>query len=267
MRELERDTPRSATQEPAHPPIVVIGRGRVGGALALAAENSGVDVALAGRDGLAEAAAGSSLALLCVPDAEIEAAAEALAAAAPHLRFAGHTSGATRLEALQPLAAAGVGTFSLHPLQTVPDPRASVAGAPAAVAGATPAAAEAARQLADQLGMQPFDVPEEARAAYHAAASMASNFLIALEQSAVELLDRAGIPDSRDLLAPLVMQTVANWSLHGGAALTGPIARGDEETVERHLAALRDVAPELTPMYEALAARTRSVAGTGGGDA
>ena len=105
--------------------------------------------------------------------------------------------------------------------------------------------------------MRPFEVPDERRAAYHAAAAIASNFLVALEESAADLLSAAGVGNGRELLAPLVLRTAANWSEHGGAALTGPIARGDEATVARHLAALRELAPELIPLYEALAERTR----------
>jgi predicted short-subunit dehydrogenase-like oxidoreductase (DUF2520 family) len=73
-------------------------------------------------------------------------------------------------------------------------------------------------------------------------------------------LAAAGAPDARELLAPLVLRTAANWSERGAAALTGPIARGDEATVARHLDALREIAPELVPMYEALAERTRELA-------
>ena len=97
-------------------------------------------------------------------------------------------------------------------------------------------------------------------AAIHAAAAMASNFLIALEEAAAELLGDI-TPDARELLAPLVLRTAANWSERGPAALTGPIARGDTATVERHLEALRERAPELVPLYEALAERTRALAG------
>jgi len=111
--------------------------------------------------------------------------------------------------------------------------------------------------------MNPFVVSEESRAAYHAAAAIASNFLIALEASAVELLEAAGVADpeeARELLAPLVLRSAANWAERGPDALTGPIARGDEETVERHLAAIDGVAPELLGLYHALAERTRAVA-------
>ncbi len=107
--------------------------------------------------------------------------------------------------------------------------------------------------------MRPFEIPEERRAVYHAAASIASNFLVALEESAADLLADAGAPDARELLAPLVLRTAANWSERGAAALTGPIARGDEATVTRHLEALRETAPELVPLYETLAARTRAL--------
>ena len=108
--------------------------------------------------------------------------------------------------------------------------------------------------------MRPFEVAEEDRAAYHAAASIASNFLVALQESAAELLGAAGAADARELLSPLVLRTAANWSERGADALTGPIARGDEATVERHREALRERAPELLALYEALAERTRTIA-------
>ncbi len=111
--------------------------------------------------------------------------------------------------------------------------------------------------------MRPFELPAGSRAAYHAAASMASNFLITLEQSAAALLEDAGIEDARELLAPLVLRTATNWAEQGAAALTGPIARGDEATVGRHLDAIAATAPELEPLYSALAARTRVLSGAG----
>ncbi len=202
----------------------------------------------------------SEVALLCVPDAAIPEACESIASAVPPLRLVGHTSGATQLDALEAAARCGAEVFSLHPLQTVPDGGASLAGAPCAIAGSSQRAEDAATALALDLEMRPFEVPEESRAAYHAAASIASNFLVALEESATELLERAGIEDGRELLAPLVLRTAANWAERGGEALTGPIARGDEETVRRHLEALRERSPELVGLYEALAERTRELA-------
>ena len=176
----------------------------------------------------------------------------------------GHVSGAGTLAALEPAFAAGATTFSLHPLQTFPDGATAIEGTPAAVAGSDEAAAAFARALGERLGMRPFDVPEEQRAAYHAAACMASNFLVALQEASAELLARAGgggldVQDARELLAPLVLRTAANWAERGPEALTGPIARGDAETVERHRAALTELSPELLAAYDALAARTEAI--------
>jgi len=266
MRELERDFPTSATAHPADatfPALVVVGAGRVGSSIAAAGNRAGLELVLAGRDDVLDRAADAVGVLLCVPDEAIAPLAAELADAAPNLRFAGHTSGASTLAALAPLAASGASTFSVHPLQTVPDRDTDFTGAPAAISGSDAAALELARNLAQALGMRAFEVADEHRAAYHAAAVIASNFLIALEQCAAGLLGAIGVDDGRELLAPLVLRTAANWSERGAEALTGPIARGDEATVARHLAALAESAPELVPMYEALATRTRQIAAEG----
>lgn len=245
------------------PPLAVIGRGRVGSSIAGAAERAGIPVRLAGRDDWDEACRESEVALLCVPDTEIAAACDAVSTAIPPLRFVGHTSGATTLDALGTALKAGAEGFSLHPLQTIPERQTDVTGAPCAIAGSSVAAVGVARQLASRLGMHTFEVPEESRAAYHAAAAMASNLLVALEESAAELLDRAGVDaPSRELLAPLVLRTAANWAERGPDALTGPVTRGDTDTVERHLEALQETAPELIPVYEALTERARALAAT-----
>jgi predicted short-subunit dehydrogenase-like oxidoreductase (DUF2520 family) len=260
MRELERNLTDTHQRSAALPPIVVIGRGRVGGSLASAAAVAGLDVRQVGRDDLDAGCAEAEIALICVPDDEIVAVAERVATHAPRLRLVGHTSGATGLEALAPCVTAGAVPFSLHPLQTVPDDRVSLAGSPAAIASSDPAALATAAELAEALEMRPFEIPDDARAIYHAAASIASNFLVTLEESATALLGRTGVEDPRALLSPLVLRSAANWAERGGEALTGPIARGDTTTVERHLEALRTSAPELLPLYEALAARTRELA-------
>jgi predicted short-subunit dehydrogenase-like oxidoreductase (DUF2520 family) len=263
VRELERDLPETAGATAGTtrlPRVALVGRGRLGGAIARAGAGSSLDLATAGRDDALETCREAGAALLCVPDTAISGACETISAAVPPLRLVGHTSGATGLDALSPATARGAEAFSLHPLQTVPDGRTDLTGAPCAVSGTTDAAAGFAAELADALGMRPFEVPEERRAAYHAAASIASNFLVALEESAAGLLAGVGIDDARELLAPLVLRTAANWSERGGEALTGPIARGDEATVAAHLDAIRELAPELLPLYEALAERTRSLA-------
>ncbi len=261
MRELERDRERTSAHTSA---LAVIGDGRLGGAVARAATAAGLDATVLGR-GECGAARGSGAALLCVPDAAIPSACEELAAAAPGVPFVGHTSGATGLDALDAAASSGSETFTLHPLQTVPDPEAGLAGAHCAIGGSTPAAREYASELGAALGMSPFEIPEESRAAYHAAAAIASNLFVALEESAAGLLRDAGIEDGRELLAPLVLRTAANWAERGPAALTGPIARGDLDTVAAHLAALEDVNPELIPVYTALAERARELAAEGAG--
>jgi predicted short-subunit dehydrogenase-like oxidoreductase (DUF2520 family) len=262
MRELERDLTGDAAPDAENRllPLAVIGAGMAGRSIAAGAERVGVPVELAGRDRALEVCRSAEVALLCVPDAAIADACATIAAAVPPLRFVGHLSGATTLDALAPARERGAEVFSLHPLQTIPHGGADLTGAPCAVAGSSPAALRLAELLAESLGMRPFRVPEERRAAYHAAASIASNLLVALEESAAELLDGIGVEDARELLAPLVLRTAANWAERGPEALTGPIARGDEATVERHLAALRDTAPELLPLYEALAERARELA-------
>jgi predicted short-subunit dehydrogenase-like oxidoreductase (DUF2520 family) len=263
MRELERDIPDEAAPDAdaeALPHLVVLGPGRAGRSIARAARLAGLGTEIAGRDRSLDACRRAEIALLCVPDAAIAGLGATVAAAVPPLRFVGHVSGATGLDALSPARDRGAELFSLHPLQTLPDGDSELRGAPCAVSGSSAAALRLAERLAERLGMRPFALAEEQRAAYHAAASIASNLLVALEESAAELLEKAGVDDGRQLLAPLVRHTVVNWAERGPEALTGPIARGDAETVERHEAALREVAPELLPMYEALAERARELA-------
>ena len=265
MRELERELPNDAAfaaEAPPIPALAVVGPGRVGRSVAAAADRAGIATRLAGRGDAVEACRESEAAILCVPDSEIASACWVVATAVPPVRFVGHTSGATGLDALAAARAAGAEVFSLHPLQTIPDGDADLGGAPCAVAGSSDDAIALARELAARMGMRPFEVPEEHRAAYHAAAAMASNLLVALEESAGALLDRAGVDGpSRELLAPLVLRTAANWAERGSEALTGPAARGDAETIERHIEALRETAPELLPVYEALTARAWALAG------
>jgi predicted short-subunit dehydrogenase-like oxidoreductase (DUF2520 family) len=228
--------------------------------MARAARDAGIDVHLAGRDGALDAARQAEIALLCVPDSEIVTACESIAAAIPPLRLVGHTSGAATLNLLAPAVTEGARSFSLHPLQTIPDGETELTGAPCAVAGSDSPALGAAIELAEVLRMRPFEVAESDRAAYHAAAAMASNFLITLEELAAGVLTRIGAQDARELLSPLVTRTAQNWAERGAAALTGPIARGDETTVDGHIAALRELDPDLAELYEQLAKRTRDVA-------
>lgn len=267
MRELERELPTDAALVAdvlPYPSLAVIGPGRAGTSIAAGATRAGLTISLAGRHDAVAACQNAEVALLCIPDSEIRAACATVATAIPPLRFVGHTSGVTALDALSVASEAGAVVFSLHPLQTIPDDQSELVDAPCAVAGSTPAALALATDLATRLEMRPFEVPEESRATYHAAAAMASNLLVALEECAADLLDRAGLDySSRELLTPLVLRTAANWAERGPDALTGPIARGDAATVERHLDALRATAPELVPVYESLAERAQALAAPG----
>jgi predicted short-subunit dehydrogenase-like oxidoreductase (DUF2520 family) len=254
MRELEREdlpSPLSAA------PLLVVGRGGVGRSLARAAKLAGIEARTAGRDEIVPACKDAGAVLLCVPDAAIAAAA---AEVPEGPAFVGHVSGAGTLNLLAEASAKGARAFSLHPLQTFADGETGVDSIPAAIAGSDREALRFARELAEALGMRPFEVAEEDRSAYHAAAAIASNLLIALEESAADLLARLGTDEARDLLAPLVLRTAANWVELGPKALTGPIARGDQTTIDGHRAALRERAPELLPLYDILAERARAVA-------
>jgi len=260
MRELERNSRQSPGAGAIRAPLAVVGPGRVGRSLARAALDDGFEVSLAGRRDAVATCERAEVALLCVPDEAIEDACETVCVAVPPLRWVGHVSGATPLAALASARRRGAGVFCLHPLQTVPDGATSLSGAACAVSGSSHEALETATALAQALGMRPFELADEQRASYHAAACMASNFLVALEESASRLLEEAGIDDARELLAPLVLRTAANWAEDGGEALTGPIARGDEDTVRRHLEAIAEASPELVELYRVLAQRTRELA-------
>ena len=251
MRELERnhssDTPPCT--EAALESVAVVGRGRLGTALARALRDAGY--AVAGPLERDPEVGGAQAVLLCVPDGEIAAAAAAIPAGVP----VGHCSGATGLAALAPHEA-----FSLHPLMTVTAAGADFAGAGAAIAGTTPRALNLAAGLADALQMRAVQISDGDRAAYHAAASIASNFVITLAAAAERLATSAGA--DRALLVPLVRATVENWAtLDAERALTGPVARGDELTVAHQRSAIAERAEDLLPLFDALVDATRVLAG------
>lgn len=270
MWELERE---SALPPLARLRCAVVGDGRLGRLLTRALREAGL--AVEGPLGRGATAAGADVVLLCVPDGEIAAAAAALAgggeAAADRAQahgsgpLVGHCAGALGLDVLVPHEA-----FSLHPLMTVPADgtggTASLVGVSAAVAGSTPRAREVAAQLARRVGLVPFEVADGDRAAYHAAASIASNFLVTLEAAAERLAASAGV--ERGALVPLVRASVENWAALGGEqALTGPLVRGDEATVSRQRDAIADRAPDLLPLFDVLADATRALAGRSGAPA
>lgn len=220
-------------------PIQIIGAGgRVGSALSARLRERGVrlsDVA-------------PELVLLCVPDRAI---ADVAAAIEPGPWIA-HVSGATPLAALDPHTR----RFGMHPLQSFTNARGpeQLDGAWAAITAETPEAREAGLWLAETLGLKPFVLDDDKRAAYHAGAAFASNYLVTLRSLAGSLLEAAGAPP--EALVPLMRGVIDS-----GFELTGPIARGDWETVERHLAAIRAHRPELEELYLALAGATATIAG------
>jgi predicted short-subunit dehydrogenase-like oxidoreductase (DUF2520 family) len=203
-----------------------------------------------GRHFNADVLANAEAVVLCVPDGEIAAVA-AMIAPGP---LVGHCSGATALSAVAPHEA-----FSLHPLMTVTPEGAQFSGAGAAIAGSTPRALAFAAQLASALEMRTVEIAECDRPAYHAAAVLASNFLITLEAAAERLARTVSV--ERELLVPLVRATVANWAeLGADMALTGPVARGDEATIATHRSAIAERAEDLLPLFDALVDATRALA-------
>jgi predicted short-subunit dehydrogenase-like oxidoreductase (DUF2520 family) len=227
--------------------VALVGPGRLGRTLHHLLAAAGDPPALVGRG---EPVPPCDLAVLCVPDRAVAAVAAAL----PPGPIVLHTAGALGLEVLAPHAERG----SLHPLMTFPGPEVAVPAprsVPAAVAG-TPAALSAARALCERLGFRSFLVPGDRRL-YHAAAVLSGNLATLLATEGARLLRAAGVedPEAREVLLPLVHQSVAN-SVHGlRAALTGPIARGDGATLAAHVRAMREAGlSEIADTYEALVA-------------
>jgi predicted short-subunit dehydrogenase-like oxidoreductase (DUF2520 family) len=213
--------------------VTVIGSGRAGSAIAARLRER--DIALR---------ADGELRLLCVPDRAIREVARAIEPGP----WVAHVSGATPLAALEPHAR----RFSVHPLQTLVLGRGAeqLDGAWGAITAESEEARLHALWLAETLGLRPFALADDKRALYHAGAAVASSFLVTLYRVAGRLLEEAAVPP--EALVPLMERTIAN-----GFELTGPIVRGDWETIERHLAAIRAEAPELEQLYTVLTEATK----------
>jgi len=190
--------------------------------------------------------------ILAVPDDAVPAVASDLAASrwVTEPQVVLHLSGALDREALSPLEPSQAALGSLHPLQTLSDPATAperLRGAVATVEGDA-RAVEAATALARGVGMEPVPISAEHKPLYHAAAVMASNFVVTLAGVAQRLFTSAGLPEdaARKALAALMAGALENLRAAGPtAALTGPVARGDVETVRRHLEILRGADAEL----------------------
>jgi predicted short-subunit dehydrogenase-like oxidoreductase (DUF2520 family) len=215
--------------------INVIGSGRVGSAVTARLEERGI--ALRPE---------AELVLLCVPDGAIPDVARGLSLGPG--QWIAHVSGATPLAALDP----HMRRFGMHPLQTFTRSRAGEQfdGAWAAVVAESDEARTRGIWLAETLGLRAFDLDDDARPAYHAGAAIASNYLVTLQRAASRLFEAAGAPP--EALVPLMTRTIEN-----DFELTGPISRGDWKTVEAHVRAIHDEAPDLEAMYRVLAEATQ----------
>jgi len=268
------------------PVVGVIGPGRAGVGLALALVQAGYTVRLHGRRkkavpkpleltvGAADEppawVAQAGVLIVAVRDDAISPLAEALARAEAVRadQVVLHLSGVLGQEALAPLVPSRAALGSLHPLQTISDPErapARLKGTWAAVEG-MPRAVQAAEGLAQELGMRPFRLSGKQKAIYHAGAVFASNYFVVVEAVAQRLLRHAGLSDAEawQALRPLVEGTFENLTRQEPKdALTGPVARGDEETIRSHLKSLtRDDAL----LYRALGRAALELAEKGGMD-
>ena len=241
--------------------VGIIGAGRVGAGLALALTRTGREVRLISRrpvrvpaplslkvapDGPdAEWVSGLEVLFLAVPDDRIHPVAQQLwgtKSLGPGQTVL-HCSGVLGQEALSALVPTRAALGSLHPLQTISDPEVAperFKGAWAAVEG-SPAAMEAAEDIARSLGMKPFRITAKQKILYHAGAVFASNYLVVVEAIAQRLLRHAGLSDEEAwaALSPLVRGTITNLlAADPRSALTGPVVRGDTDTILRHLGAL-----------------------------
>lgn len=264
--------------------VAVIGPGRVGTLLAVAASRAGYRVvAVAGgspsaRDRVAQMVAGvrpmhdlvdaaerADLLLLAVPDHAIEPVVADLARAdalGEHHRVV-HVAGARGVDPLRTAARAGAQVAACHPAMTVPtgsvDPDVLV-GVAWAVTTRSPEGNRWAFAFVRDLGGDPVAVPADRRALYHAGLTVGSNALAAAVATARQLLLAAGVADPAAFLTPLARTSMENIIDHGAAALTGPVVRGDGGTLETHLDAIDADVPMLGATYRHLMRATLEAA-------
>ena len=275
----------ASTFREARPGVAIVGAGAVARALALRLADRGYPIlavvsrtlgpaeALArdvgapvASDRLADLPAAAALVLLCVPDGDLADLAETLTGVhRPWGRtVVAHTSGASPAAILAPLAAEGATVLAFHPLQALTR-RADAHVLDGAFVGleGDPQAVAAGVELAVGLGLRYAVVAAEAKARYHLAAAVASNFTVTLLGIVQEVLASVGVDraDAMAMMLPLVEGTLRNVAAAGPEdALTGPVARGDVETLRRHGLALREHLPHLVPAYAAMSVETVRVA-------
>ena len=258
--------------------VGVIGAGRVGSVLGAALRRAGhmisgvvavsdisrlrAEALLPGVviDSAPDVARACDLVLLAVPDDVLPGLVEGLVAdGAIHSgQFVAHPSGRFGIGVLDPAAEAGAVPLAFHPVMTFTGTSidlARLADCPFAVTAPLEVRA-IAEALVVEMGGEPVWVPEEARALYHAAVAFGANYLQAVVLESLDLLRRAGMDNPAQLMAPLLSASLDNALRHGDASLTGPVARGDAQTVQVHVEQLADVSPASAAAYTALARLT-----------
>lgn len=266
--------------------VAIIGPGRLGGALAIALAGSEFapdEIVFRAKDGAKRIAAllgnepkliaygnlaesSAEIFLIAVPDPEIAAIAATLVGAVQPGTVVLHTSGSLSSSVLNDLTPAGCFVGSMHPLVSASDAVAGskqMRGAYFCLEGDAEAV-RIATEIAGVLGALPFTTDAAFKPLYHAAAVCASGHLVALVDTAIEMLAACGIGDqrAREILLPLITSTVANLKLQQPAsALTGPFARGDAAALERHLSGFSNViSPNAIAIYLLLAERSLDLA-------
>ena len=266
--------------------VGVVGAGRVGAVLAAALRAAGHEVVAAAGESDAsrgrieallpgvemtkpsDAARASDLLLLTVPDDMLPNVVTMLSASgAIHAgQVVVHTSGRHGLAVLEPARAVGARVIAMHPAMTFSGTEIDLPRLAGCVFGVT--ADEADRELTEalvaDLGGRPMWVPEDRRTLYHAGLAHGANHLVTLVAEAMEILSAAGAEDPAATLRPLLTAALDNALEHGDAALTGPIVRGDVETVRAHVADLVANAPQTLPSYVTMARATLDRAVTDG---
>ena len=264
-----------ATARREKTPIVIVGVGRAGGALALGLERAGWKVSIFPRSagsvrravalGLRVADQVSvetaAVCILAVPDVAVGEVAASLLADLGASTALVHCAGALPLEALGGDGLGGRARGSFHPLVAISSPEDALAGHAVALSATSKPLLAVLRKMAADLGLRPIEVPEDRRAAYHAGAVLCAGAVVALASAAVEALGEAGISekDAVAALLPLMrsaLHGIEQRGLRGG--LTGPVVRGDVEVIRAHLAALP---ADVAPLYRALSLRSLALAG------
>ncbi len=167
------------------------------------------------------------------------------------------------MTALAPVAATGVQTGSMHPLQTFPDAQRGAArldGSWMAVTADEPLRS-LLHEFAVSIGCHPFDLNDDVKPLYHAAAAAAANYTLTTLDLSLALFEAAGVPF--EAAHPLIEAIIANaFDLGPAGALTGPVARGDVSTVAAQVAAIRDAIPQAEELFVDLTRSTAALAGT-----